>query len=120
VGLSQLAAQAVIFLGEVSDPTIFGSGEVDLASTLLRFQRGALGCGTLLAPGVQMGGVNPFLAQQSADFARLSAAIRSLQNAALFAAGNLPTPACGGHLRVGPRGRGRVSSRPTGIFQRPL
>ena len=71
VGLSQLAAQAVIFLGEVSDPTIFGLGEVDLASTLLRFQRGALGGGTLLAPGVQMGGVNPFLAQQSADFARL-------------------------------------------------
>jgi hypothetical protein len=29
-----------------------------------------------------MGGVNPFLAQQSADFAWLSAAIRSLQNAA--------------------------------------
>ena len=75
VGLSQLAVQAVIVLGEVSDPTLFGLGEVDLASTLLRFQRGALGCGTLLAPRVQMGGVNPFLAQQSADFARLSAAI---------------------------------------------
>ena len=79
-----------------------------------------LGGGALPAPGVQVGGVNPFFAQQSADVARLGTTVGSLQDAALVAAGKLPALGRSDHLRVGPCAWGRVSSRPGGVFRRAL
>jgi len=42
VGLGQLAAQAVIVLGEVGHTTILGLGGIGLPPAFLRFQRGQL------------------------------------------------------------------------------
>ena len=103
VGLGQLVAQAVIFLGEVGHTTILGLGGIGLPPAFLRFQRGVFDRSALLAPGVQVGGVDTFLAQQGANVARLVTAVGGLQNAALVAAGKLPTLGRGNHLRVGPR-----------------
>ena len=118
VGLGQLAAQAVILLGEAGHAAVLGQGGVGLAPALLRLQSGTLGGGALLAPGVQVGGVNTLFAQQCAKVARLGAAVGGLQDAALVAAGKLPAPRRGDHLRVWPHVGGRVSSRPEGVSRR--
>jgi hypothetical protein len=71
IGLSQFAAQAVIFLGELEHTAILGLGGINLAPALLRCQRGALIGSTLLAPSGQVGGVNAFFAQQGSNLTRL-------------------------------------------------
>jgi len=101
VGLGQFAAQAAILLGEAGHVAVLGLGRVGLAPARLRLQRGAPGGGALLAPSVQVRGVNPLFAQQGANLARLGAAVGGLQDAPLVAAGKLPSPGRGNHFRVG-------------------
>jgi hypothetical protein len=84
------------------------------------FIPGALIGSTLPAPSGQVGGVNPFLAQQGSNLTRLGTAISGIQDAALVVAGKLPALGRGNYLRVEPRAGGRVSSRLTGVFQRAL
>ncbi len=123
VGPSEFAAQAIIVFVQFPDVPGFGQGRVAFAPALLGSQRDALGGLALLAPGGEIRGVDPLATQQGPDLARLRAAIRSGQDAAFLAAREASPFRGGGHFRVG-RGRrregGRVSSRPTGSFQRVL
>jgi hypothetical protein len=50
IGLSQFAAQTVIFLGELEHTAVLGLCGICLAPALLRLQRGALIGSTLPAP----------------------------------------------------------------------
>jgi hypothetical protein len=107
IGLGQLAAQAVICLGELAHTAILGLCGIGLAPALLRRQRGTLIGRTLPAPSGQVGGVNSFFAQQGANLTRLGTAISGLQDAALVGAGKLSASDRGYHLRVGLCARGR-------------
>ena len=95
IGLSQFAAQAVIFLGKLEHTAILGLCGIGLASAFLGLQRGALIGSTLPAPSGQVGGVNPFFAQQGANLTRLGTTISGIQDAAFVATGKLSAPGRG-------------------------